>query len=164
MKYHYLFQEKLGRADRFSIYKLMNKTSLVLQRLAGIDRTKGIKFQKGTNWFSITDGFARYVCSRRDYVEKTFRNTVCGDEIFLQTLLHNSDFRKNLYHPQYDNSQEAIMRLIDWNRGNPYVFREADFAEIKSSPMLWARKFDCKIDSNIIIKIAATFSKEKVEG
>lgn len=163
VKYYYLFQEKLGRANRFSIYKLLNKTSLIIQKLVGVDRTKGIQFQKGTNWFSITDGFARYICDRREYVEKTFRNTVCGDEVFVQTLLHNSDFRKNLYHPQYDNSLDAIMRLIDWNRGNPYVFRETDIAEIKASPMLWARKFDCRIDSNIIMKVAATFLKEKVE-
>lgn len=162
VKYYYLFQEILGRADRFSIYKLLNKISLVLQKLVGVDRTKGIQFQKGANWFSITDGFARYICDKKQYVEKVFRNTVCGDEIFVQTLLHNSDFRKNLYHPQYDNSPDAIMRLIDWNRGYPYIFRETDIEEIKASPMLWARKFDCIVDSNIITKVAVTYSKKNL--
>ena len=33
------------------------------------------------------------------------------------------------------------MRLIDWKRGRPYVFRLNDFDEIINSPAMFARKF-----------------------
>lgn len=42
------------------------------------------------------------------------------------------------------------MRLIDWERGTPYIFRTDDFPLLANSSMLFARKFDEKKDSHII--------------
>ena len=42
------------------------------------------------------------------------------------------------------------MRLIDWHRGKPYVYRIGDLDLLEESPMLFARKFDEKIDNEII--------------
>lgn len=116
-------------------------------------RNRDIKFQKGTQWFSITDNLARYVVSKETWIRKVFKNTLCCDEVFLQTLVENSDFKNKLYHKKYDNDPRAIMRLIDWQRGKPYIFRECDFQELMNSEMLFARKFDEKVDSEIVIKI-----------
>ena len=41
-------------------------------------------------------------------------------------------------------------RLIDWKRGEPYVWREMDFQEIAKSDRMYARKFDERIDDKII--------------
>ena len=86
-----------------------------------------------------------------------FKNTYCCDEVFLQTILIHSPFFKNLYHQDFDNDQHAIMRLIDWDRGTPYVFRSSDWQEIQNSDLLFARKFDPEIDSEIIEKIASKY-------
>jgi hypothetical protein len=53
----------------------------------------------------------------------------------------------------------ADTRYIDWERGsnnNPYVFRENDFEELMNAKALFARKFDLKIDKNIIEKLCET--------
>ena len=52
-----------------------------------------------------------------------------------------------------DNDVHAIMRLIDWNRGDPYVFKCDDYEELASSDLLFARKFDSKVDSAIIERV-----------
>lgn len=160
VKYYYFFQEKLGRTNCFSIYRLLNKTSMVLQKMLRLERSKNIKFQKGTNWFSITDNLARYVVDRKKWIKKIFRYTLCCDEVFLQTLLTESPYIDNLYHKEFDNDRHAIMRLIDWNRGNPYVFRFSDLDELCESEMLFARKFDASVDSEIIKSIEKKFSNK----
>lgn len=137
---HFL-QEKVGRAKPSFLYYL-NKIQLRLQKLIGYSRNKDIDFQKGTQWFSITDHLARYVLSKEDWIYKVFKNTLCSDEIYLQTIVHNSSFRNNLYHPFYDNSTSSIMRLIDWERGTPYVFSDDDFDEIINSEMIFCRKIN----------------------
>ena len=50
------------------------------------------------------------------------------------------------------------MRLIDWNRGKPYTFRSSDYDELCESDMLFARKFDASVDSEIIKSIEKKFS------
>ena len=68
-------------------------------------------------------------------------------------MLFNSPFAKNLYMPHCRNNQLACARLIDWNRGNPYVFTSSDFDEIISSDAMFARKFDLNTDKDIVDKI-----------
>ncbi len=48
------------------------------------------------------------------------------------------------------SGRDFSVRLIDWQRGDPYVFQAEDFEQLKASPMLWARKFDARKDSRII--------------
>lgn len=149
IQYYHLFQENIGRTDNLFL-RGMNLIFLKVQKLLGIKRNKNINFQKGTNWFSITDDLARYVVSKSEWIENTFKNSFCCDEVFLQTLIVNSDFKDRLYHKEFDNNTRSIMRLIDWNRGKPYTFRISDKDELISSDMIFARKFDLSIDSDII--------------
>ncbi|MBQ7217133.1 MAG: hypothetical protein IJS39_14240 [Synergistaceae bacterium] len=50
------------------------------------------------------------------------------------------------------------MRLIDWKRGKPYVFRISDLEAIKNSEAMFARKFDDKVDAEIVRKIQELYS------
>lgn len=161
VKYRYFFQEQIGRKKRISFYKVLNKCSLTLQKLFRLSRNNDVVFQKGTNWFSITDALARYVVSKEAWIKSVFKNTLCCDEVFLQTLVENSDFRQSLYDSSYSNDCRSIMRLIDWNRGNPYVFRKSDYNEIIKSEMLWARKFDSRIDKDIIRMVGEDYGPRR---
>ena len=51
---------------------------------------------------------------------------------------------------------EGCMRLIDWKRGNPYVWTIADKEELEQSNRLFARKFDMKHE-DIIRWIKASY-------
>lgn len=157
IRYYHPLQDKVGRSHNL-ILRGSEMLLLQIQKILHIHRNKNIDFQKGTQWFSITDGFARYVVEKEKWIKKVFKNTYCCDEVFLQTLLINSPYKYNLYHREYDNDPHAIMRLIDWNRGKPYTFRVTDYNELCESDMMFARKFDSSVDKEIVEKIYRSFS------
>lgn len=151
-RYYWLFQHYNGRRTKTSIYKYLEGFSIRIQKILHINRIpKNVVIKKGANWFSITGKFAKYLVENEEKVNKMFKFSFCSDEVFMQTILYNSDFRNNLY---ISNDNEPVSRrLIDWKRGNPYIFRKEDFNMIKSSNCMFARKFDKEVDSDIIFEI-----------
>ncbi len=111
-----------------------------IQTLIGINRVKDIKVARGSQWFSITDRFARYLLDNEQNIKKRLRFTFIPDEFFVQLAVVNSPFENSLYSDKFDDGNEQNMRFIDWKRGNPYTFNEADFDEIMSSGCLFVRK------------------------
>ncbi len=53
------------------------------------------------------------------------------------------------------------MRFIDWSRGSPYVFLGGDLPEILRSNCLFARKFDERVDLNIVKTVLNQFKLER---
>lgn len=102
--------------------------------------------QKGPNWVSITGEFARYIVEHKNEIRRTYKCSRCCDEVFLQTLLFNSQFSKNV-------CTKGCMRRIDWKRGNPYIFGINDFEELKSSDAWFARKLTLENSGELINKI-----------
>lgn len=150
IRYYHLFRR---RRNLFT--KILAQIALRVQMLCGVNRlkNKNIKVQKGCNWFSITGAFAAYIAQASKPLEKIFRFSYCGDEVFVQTALVNSPFADDIYMKNCGNNHLACARLIDWQRGNPYVFKMQDFDLIKNSPAMFARKFDMDVDSEIIDKV-----------
>ncbi len=153
VKYSHRFYGKAG-----SVRDILGALETKGQRLFGVDRTKHygeIVFQKGRNWFSITHGLAKLVTEKEAWIREVFAHSLCGDELFLQTVARNSEFADQICNPN-TMPEVADTRLIDWARGshnNPYVFRETDFDELKKSKALFARKFDYSIDKRIVEKL-----------
>ena len=152
IRYYYIFRQH-ARDSRVA-YRL-EKASVALQKCLHVDRLRknNTTYMKGTNWFSITDAFARYVLEHRDGIKHTYKLSKSADEIFLQTLVYNSPFRKKLYSAKFDDNHSACMRLIDWKRGEPYIFRSADYDELMHSENMFARKFDDNVDAQIIKRL-----------
>ena len=149
VKYYYPLQEIKGRT-RNVFLRVIAKLLFLLQKAMFINRNKEVSFMWGSQWFSITDEFARYVLTKREWIYKTFHHTLCCDESFLQTILFNSEFRNNLVREN--------VRLIDWKRGCPYTFTLADLDMITSSKAMFARKFHPSVDQQIIDKIRELYS------
>lgn len=153
VKYAHKFYGKAGSAK-----DVLGALASKGQKLLGVDRTKkygGIIFQKGRNWFSITHGLAKLVVEKEDWIREVFGQSVCGDELFLQTVARNSEFASKICNP---NTMPEVpdTRYIDWERGsnnNPYIFRESDYKELMASKALFARKFDLNIDEKIVEKL-----------
>ncbi len=127
-----------------------------IQKVLKMNRVKNEKliFKKGAQWFSITNDLANYILSKENWIRKIFKFSYCCDEIFLQTLVFNSKFKKNVYNQKLENNHiDSIKRYIDWERGGPYIFREKDFDDLIKSEALFARKFDINIDKKIVNKI-----------
>ena len=149
--YYYPFQNRLQRYDGSFLWKL--QLALVkLQKIARLRRTVkyGIQFAKGINWFSITHDTALFILGEYPKYEHVFQNTFCSDELFVQTILQQSE--------RISNVVKSSLRMEDWKRGNPYTFREEDFDLLMngSGDKIFARKFDEKVDKAVIEKIYNT--------
>lgn len=133
--------------------KALNEALVLLQRLCGVKISRkfekqGWKFYDGWTWFSITDDFALYVLENESIIKAIFSKAKAPDEMFMQTMVMNSQFRDRLACA--DDYLLGSKRLVDWKRGCPYTFREQDADELMASHCLFARKFDERIDGEII--------------
>ena len=150
--YYHFFQDLAGRNRGIlpGLLRRANALLLKLQQLAGFKRKQHIPPYKGTNWFSITDELVQYVLSQESLVKKQFYYSHCADEVFLHSLAMASPCR--------DTIVDNCLRAIDWDRGDPYVFRLEDVEDLLASEKLFGRKFDSKIDAAAIEKIVETLS------
>lgn len=139
--------------------------SLNFQRNLKINRVKNekVNFRKGANWVSITDDFVGYVISKEKWVRKVFKFSFCADELFIQTLLYNSKFYKNICSLKNDD-YVSLRRYVDWKRGLPYTFKLSDYEDIITSNCFFARKFSTKVDDKIIQKLYEKGMKERGEN
>ncbi len=141
--------------------RIVNHIFKGLQMAVGFRINRNVNFYFGSQWFSITDDLARYIVSQEDWLERVFRHTSTCDEIFLPTLVCNSEFKERLFIPEPVESNKGStlgnMRFIDWTRGesvrHPWTFRADDEQLLISVDHLWARKFDETVDNEIIDRI-----------
>ncbi|GDX62475.1 glycosyl transferase [Candidatus Saccharibacteria bacterium] len=101
----------------------------------------------GSGYFTAyrkhVDYILKFIEDNPDYL-RFFKHVDIPDEIFFQTILSNSKYRKDLINDD--------IRYIDWSNPAecPAVLRRADFNNIKRSKDLIARKADSSIDSEIL--------------
>jgi len=152
-QYHF-FQDKIGPNKHIFLYKL-ERISLFAQRKLNIDRLKKMpQICCGSQWFSITHEFARYVLEHEKDIDKMFNYTACADEMFMQTLLLHSPYLKNRYQTEDESSYISCMRYICWYENlHPYTWKSKDFDLLINSDFLFARKFDLNTDKDICKKI-----------
>lgn len=158
IKYYSLFQGYSKHKSKFIrySYEVYNAISIHLQMLLHIDRIRkaNVKLAFGAQWFSITDKLAHYVVEHEPWIKERFSYTRCGDEMFLQMLVIESRFYQNVYQKEFKHTfSDPAMRRIDWERGNPYVFKKEDKDDLINSECLFARKFSSNIDQEIIDEI-----------
>lgn len=150
---YYFFTKQLKNKGELShiLTAPIRNIALGIQKCINYKRKHSFNvFKKGSNWVSITHSFCHYLIEQKVFVLKEFQNTLCPDEIFLQTILWNSHYREHLYN--------LTTRKIDWTRGNPYIWTNNDYLEIISSTHLFARKFSSK-EPTIIDMIFQTFKE-----
>ena len=140
-KYH----KRMHRKYYFVTRKRNFATTLVLfmQKIAGLKWNRKTEPWMGPNWGSFSDSFVSKIISHEKWIRDHFKHSFCGDELYKPTLMH---------HLHMEESDKGSLRLIDWDRGNPYTFRTEDFEELVKSDKLFARKFSSE-DKDIITKI-----------
>lgn len=165
-----LRKSNLSRFRYFTIFpegeakfrtRIINHIFKGLQMAVGFRINREVEFKMGSQWFSVTDGLARYIVNKEKWLERVFSRTSTCDEIFLPTLVNDSPYKENLFYPSSVKSQKEInmsnLRFIDWSRGesvrHPWTFREGDLDLLRTTPHFWARKFDENVDNVIIDKI-----------
>ena len=145
----HLFPREFRNANFFK--KALRAGFLRLQELFGIKRNKDVEFKKGSQWVSVTDGMARWFLSHKVWAMKVFLNTFCSDEIVMQTLCWNSQYRENIFNTQADGL--GCMRAIGWKDGELVDWAPEDYESLVASQALFARKFNSR-NAVFIEKIA----------
>lgn len=143
-----------------TLAKLLDSLSAGIQRLLCVNRLKNAQFVicKTQQWFSITSDCAAYILNQKDFIQRFIRFTSCSDEMFLGTVIANSPYKDQIFHPF--RSPIGHMRLIDRDRcegASPHTMTMDDWSMIQNSPGFWARKFDINRDPQIIEKVFETF-------
>lgn len=138
---YYLFTKYMKGGGRFkhNSCALIRNLTLALQKVSFFQRKHQMRFKKGYQWVSLTHDFSEYLYARRKEIQKIFKYTLCPDEIFIHSFIWNSPFKNRIYNSE--NPCKGSVRYIDWQRGNPYVWKEEDVEELLLSPYLFARKF-----------------------
>lgn len=146
-------------AKKIILHLNLNKFSLYLQNKLHISRCNqdNNKLYKGYNWMSISDRAVRCLLKNKKYIHSRFRFTSCADEIYKQTILMNNGFAESRYETQFIDSS---LRMIDWQRGNPYVWRSGDINTLIETPCFFARKFSSYVDKDIVEKISVISKKD----
>lgn len=148
----------LPEGERNFLTRILNHAVKGILMLLRIKMNKDVDFHYGSQWFSITDGFARFITSKEEWVDKVFSHSSTCDEVFVPTLFYMSPFVNNL-SAQRDSNDQIIgnMRFIDWTRGtsirHPYTFTIEDYELLQEVPHFFARKFSIDTDKEIIDKI-----------
>lgn len=138
MRWH-LFPKHFQRVFKLTPVSVTRSLVLRIQSVLGIRKGKNCDLKKGTQWISVTDAFIRYMIQEKPRVRKLFTHTFCPDEIFAQTLCWNSSFKDCIF--DVENEGHGCMRAIGWRNGILLPWTMDDYKELKSSGMLFARKF-----------------------
>lgn len=158
IRYYFFFRDMIGKtANKSKWYQLLDRLEWKLiraQKKLKVNRRRKdpIKYYKGSQWVCLTKEAVQELVNKEKMIRRKFRFTNCADEIFIQTILMNSEFAHDLIN--------SDLRLINWSRGKPYTYQSDDYRELMNSDCLWARKFDTKVDKQIIDKIYNTLVRK----
>lgn len=115
-------------------------------------RQPDFKVYWGSNYFALTrtacETLAHSDVTRR--MERTFRFTLCSDELIIQNaLMHGAQALR-------DSFVNKTFRKLTWTGGwHPRTYTIADRDELLSSDAWFARKFDTSVDASILDAIDA---------
>ena len=111
----------------------------------------------GSTWWSLNREAAEFVngfTSSNSKIFKSFRYTLCSEEVYFQTVLCNF-FDSNLLI-------KNNLRYIDWsarNNSNPAILDMSDYDKLVNSEAFFARKFDKNVSSDLLSAIEGFIKK-----
>ena len=144
---------ELGDYRNNFFLKILRKFVLLVQYPFNFFTGKKESFHYGSQWFSITNDFAKHLVDNKQSLLKKYRWALCPDEIFVQTELMNNI-------ESYSKAEKGNYRYIDWAgcKNSPRTLVMNDYESLIASDALFARKFDQNIDSEIIIYFSKILS------
>ncbi len=111
----------------------------------------------GSDWWSLSYDAAKYVYDtyhEHREIEKYFRWCFCPSELWVQTILANSEKYRNNIDYTTNFSLEAVtpLQLIDY-KASMYIWKEKDFDKIVKSGKMFIRKTTSKESEELQDKI-----------
>lgn len=129
----------------------------------------GFKLYGGSQWWILPDEVIQYINDirlKKPKFIKEYMRTWTPDETFFQTMAMNSPLANEILidNELFEVGDQRCMTYANFVapgktfRGHPHIIEEIDFDRIISKKQLFARKFDCEVDSKILDKIDDYFA------
>lgn len=159
VKYYVPFSEH-GKLHGLTgkIIQLIRGIVKLFQNISNIDLRNRTSYsiKKGCAYFSITEELVRLILSKETEMKYLLGHTTCCDEVFVQTITFNSEFRDKLY--ELTNEYDGCLREFAWpsNIGKfrpGWNFCMEDFEYLLNSHRLFAMKFESQDGIELINKI-----------
>lgn len=131
-----------------SLCKPLRNLWIALQKVSSYKRVPQRYYYKSYNWCSITELFVQALLQHQTQIRKDFSQSFCGDEFYKATFLYERPALLQRLFP-HSSPQMGSQRLIDWERGFPYLFEVKDLAEILASPYCFVRKCSPELSQKI---------------
>lgn len=140
-RYHHFFLEfmRLKNPIVRKFFSLIRHAVVAIEHGVGYSRNLPYPVRKGANWFSLTESAVSYLIEKECVVWKSLNHIHTADEIVFHMILASSPFMEKVHVP--GKNGHSNMRLIDWKRGSPYVWKMTDLQDLLSSNRFFARKF-----------------------
>lgn len=145
VKYYHFFVRLRVRYPLLNLFRRI----LLIPQIPFVNRLKHSEFpySMGANWCSLTYNTTKLLVHLYHKHRTVFEYTTNSDEHYKQMLLGNNS--------QVNISSKGNLRYVVFDAGNPspHILIEKDYASIMASECLFARKFDIRIDKNIVNKV-----------
>ena len=119
---------------------------LLLFQLPFVNRRKSsqLRYAYGSEWCSLTYKAVKTIVEKYAEVRHEFLYTTCSDEHYKQMILLSAG--------NFEFAKEGCLRYVDFSehKPSPRTLTVDDFDSIMSSHCLFARKFDERVDSDVI--------------
>lgn len=170
VRYKWLFNETGKYTRKNRLRYAVSYGFVKLQELMNADffTRFGMELKKGFAYWSITDDAAGFIIGSEALIRKMMRWSVCGDEIFVQTLLYNSRFRDRICN--YDEPGGDRLWINTWLLEDRNVQREdhsfcaEDLALLLRSDALFAMKFEGSDGLFLISEIKKNRKRETADS
>ena len=167
VRYKWVFNEAGKYSEENWLRPFIRERFVRIQERLGFDFFKrfGMEMKKGLAYWSITDDAAGYLLDQEGLIKKMMRRSVCGDEIFVQTLLYNSGFRDRIYN--YDDDDKTSLWLSTWaiegssREREAHSFCREDLAMLLSTDAMFGLKFEGRDGHYLINEIKKAAGREK---
>ena len=136
-RYHYFNRMMMSHSFGsfgYKVGRMLWNTSKKHKKILNIQRNKGFKFYKSSQWCTLTKEAVNYILTKEREIKKRYSNTFCPDEYFVLSELMNSPLKDQILFKQNLLKQ-------DWVSTHPKIYTLESFDELIASGCLYARKF-----------------------
>ncbi len=168
--YYHLFNE-VGKPTKLTDYAaiLLRNCFVRIQRLFNVNRFERYNMivEKGLSYWSITEPCARYILKNEDKVKQIFKHSILGDEVFVQTLVYNSNLRDQIYN--VENEYKGALFCAGWGQcvsrdrkgqAEPNLIMQ-DYGYFDDPEFLYALKFEGLDGAALLDRIDNEILKKK---
>lgn len=148
---YYFNYDQINRRTTFG--KVYHRLLLLIQTILRVNKLKKYDLNDsyiyaGQEWVDIPRDALEYAIDyyeNHPELEKIFSTSFCSDEMWLQTILCNSEYKERI-----NKDIHHYIEMVEKHGSRPAILDEDDYSKIKSGDYWWGRKFERPFSDKLI--------------